>query len=88
MGLYTEEEVLARCSSSGNREQHMILIKPFFKLVGDNKIPVAQIFANRYTEDDLYFDIPDAEETAEEKTDDEDDTETDSGSSMDWLNNL
>lgn len=88
MGIYTEEEALARCSSSGNREQHMILTKPFIKLVGDDKIPVMQIFANRYTEDDLYFDIPDAEDSVEKDTDDEDDTETDSGSSMDWLNNL
>lgn len=88
MGIYTEEEALARCSSSGNREQHMILTKPFIKLVGDDKIPVMQIFANRYTEDNLYFDIPDVEETTEEEIDDEDDTETDSGSSMDWLKNL
>lgn len=66
----------------------MILTKPFIKLVGDDKIPVMQIFANRYTEDDLYFDIPDVENNAEEDIDDEDDTETDSGSSMDWLNNL
>lgn len=88
MGIYTEEEALARCSSSGNREQHMILTKPLIKLVGDDKIPVMQIFANRYTEDDLYFDIPDAEDNVKEDIDDEDDTETDSGSSMDWLNNL
>ena len=88
MGIYTEEEALARCSSSGNREQHMILTKPFIKKVGDDKIPVMQIFANRYTEDDLYFDIPDTEDNAEEDIDDEDDTETDSGSSMDWINNL
>lgn len=94
MGIYTEEEALARCSSSGNREQHMILTKPFIKLVGDDKTPVMQIFANRYTEDDLYFDIPDVEDNAEENDnakediDNEDDTETDSSSSMDWLNNL
>lgn len=88
MGIYTEEEALARCSSSGNREQHMILTKPFIKLVGDDKIPVMQIFANRYTEDDLYFDIPDAEDNTEEDINNEDDTETDSASSMDWLNNL
>ncbi len=61
MGVYTEEEALARCSSSGSRERRMLLRKPYIKLVGDDKVPVIQKFEERYTEEDLIFDLGDDE---------------------------
>ena len=86
MGLYTEEEALARCSSNGNREQRMVLVRPTVKLVGEEKIPVIQKFEERYTEDELVLDCFNANNDA-----DEDDEETKSESSdnvMSWLDNL
>lgn len=84
-GVYTEEEALARCSTSGAREQHMILTKPYIRMI-DGK-PVLQRFDGKYTEDDLRFDLPDDDE-------DEDDGVApwngadDTGDAMDWLNAL
>lgn len=55
-GIYTKEEALQKCSSSGNKQQRMVLRKPVTRLVGEEKMPVLQIFPERYTEDDLYLD--------------------------------
>ena len=54
--LYTEEEVLARCTANGNKERRMVLKKPMIKLVGEDKVPVIQMFPERYMEDDLVLD--------------------------------
>ncbi|MBQ9657243.1 MAG: hypothetical protein IJV31_00570 [Clostridia bacterium] len=64
-GIFTEEEALVRCSSNGNREQRMVLTKPFIRLVGDEKMPVPQIFAEKYTEEDLIFDFNDDSQEVE-----------------------
>ena len=90
MGVYTEEEALAKCTANGSRERRMVLKKPQIKLVGDDKTPVIQKFEERYTEEDLVLDY--LFNNKNDNTDDEApfDTEEESGTdnSMDWLNNL
>lgn len=83
MGLYSEEEALAKCSASGSRERRMILQKPVIKLVGDDKTPVVQIFDDKYEEDELVIDAGSDEDvpfdTDEKSSDDSD---------MSWLDSL
>lgn len=74
LGLYTEEEALAKCSASGSRERRMVLLKPHIKLVGEEKTPILQKFDERYTEDELAINI---------SNDDGDDAESDNESSSD-----
>ena len=83
LGLYSEEEALAACSSGGSRERRMILRKPITKMVGDegDKVPVLQKFENRYDEDDLIVD------TGEEEVPFDED-ESSSDDSMSWLEDL
>ena len=92
MGVYTEEEALAKCTANGGRERRMVLKKPQIKLVGDDKVPVIQKFEERYTDDDLYLDyLYKNNDTAEHPAGNDDeppfDTE-ESGSDLDWLNNI
>lgn len=87
MGVYTEEEACAKCTANGNRERRMVLRKPMIKLVGEDKTPVIQLFHDRFTEDDLYLDY--LHKNNEANSDDaEEETSSDSDSSMDWLNSL
>lgn len=83
MGLYSEEEALAKCSASGSRERRMILQKPVIKLVGEDKTPVVQIFDDKYEEDELVIDTGSDEDvpfdTDEKSSDDSD---------MSWLDSL
>ena len=91
LGLYSEEEALARCSSNGSKEQRMILRKPFIRLVGEEKTPVLQKFEERYTEDDLYLDyLYEAEKQAERDGENVDTSNTESASASDlsWLDAL
>ena len=90
MGVYTEEEALAKCTANGNKERRMVLKKPMIKLVGDDKTPVIQRFEERYTEDDLVLDYL---YNKESKSDDDTppfdtEEETDADDSMSWLNSL
>lgn len=93
MGVYTEEEALAKCTANGSRERRMVLKKPQIKLVGDDKVPVVQKFEERFTEDDLYLDYLYKKNNVEAPVDDDeppfdtDETESDAGD-MDWLKNL
>lgn len=85
-GVFTEEEALVKCSSNGNREQRMVIRKPMIRLVGDDKQPVAQIFPEKFSEEDLVFDFNNSQEveTAESGT-----TATVATSDdMSWLDNL
>lgn len=99
INVYTEEEALARCSSNGNKEQRMVLRKPFTKLVGEEKVPVLQVFKEKYTEDDLTLDylanVPDTDEEDHTATETETETDTDTSNTestdaddMSWLDNL
>lgn len=87
MGVYTEEEACAKCTANGNRERRMVLKKPYIKLVGEEKKPVIQVFAERYDEDDLYLDYV-FKNKAANNAEAEEEEESGSDSSMDWLNNL
>lgn len=86
MGIYDEEEALAKCSANGSRERRMVLKKPMIKLVGDDKIPTLQKFDERYTEDDLVLDCMNAKDDGDSLIDDVDGDSSDD--SMDWLNDL
>lgn len=88
MGVYTEEEACAKCTANGNRERRMVLRKPYIKLVGDDKKPVIQVFAERYDEDDLYLDYLFKNKTSDNKPPFDTDEESGSDSSMDWLSKL
>ena len=87
MGLYTEEDALAKCTANGSRERRMVLRKPMIRLVGEDKIPVVQKFEERYKEEDLVLDY-----LYDNKSDDDeplfgaiDESDDDS---MSWLANL
>ena len=86
MGIYDEEEALAKCSANGSRERRMVLKKPMIKLVGDDKIPTLQKFDERYTEEDLVLDCMKAKDDGDSLIDDVDGDSSDD--SMDWLNDL
>ena len=91
IGVYTEEEALARCSTNGNREQRMVLRKPITRLVGEEKIPTLQVFKEKYDEDELVLDYLSESQPTNDTDDDEvetDDTTTESTDSLDWLKNL
>lgn len=88
-GVYTEEEALARCSSTGSREQRMVLRRPLIRLVGEDKTPIPQIFPEKYTEDDLFFEgaVPEDNDDDEE-IDTSSTTSTEVDGDMSWLDNL
>ena len=101
MGIYTEEEALARCSTNGSKERRMILTKPYIKMVGDDddKHPVIQRTDEKYSADDLLLEClvakeededieaDDADIDAEETVDDVE-TSDDAASDDDWLSML
>ena len=84
MGVYTEEEILAKYTSNGSRERRMVLKKPMIKLVGEDKIPVVQKFEEKYNEEDLILDYVHKGNEVEEESD----VDNSDDSSMDWLNAL
>lgn len=88
IGVYSEEEALAKCTVNGGKERRMVLRKPLIRLVGDEKVPVVQKFEERYEEDDLYIDL--GEEAEEPPFDVKDETVTESvdASNLDWLSQL
>lgn len=85
-GVFTEEEALVKCSSNGNREQRMVIRKPMIRLVGDDKQPVAQIFPEKYTEEDLVFDFNNSQEV--EKAESGTTATVATSDDMSWLDNL
>lgn len=92
-GVYTEEEACAKCTANGSKERRMVLVKPQIKLTGDDKIPVIQMFPERYTEEDLVLDYLYDDKKSDTKNDKapfdtEEEGESEADSSMDWLANL
>ena len=83
LGLYTEEEALAKCSASGSRERRMVLLKPHIKLVGEEKTPILQKFDEKYDESDLIIDTG-SDEDAPFDTDEKSSDDSD----MSWLDSL
>ena len=90
MGVYSKEEALAKCTANGSRERRMVLKKPSIKLVGDDKVPVIQVFSERYDEDDLVLDYLYKEKSKSDSDNPpfDSDNESDGDSNMDWLNQL
>lgn len=90
MGVYTEEEALAKCTANGSREKRMVLKKPYIKLVGDDdkKMPVVQVFHERYTEDDLYLDYLYENKSVNDKPPFDTDEESGESADLDWLSKL
>ena len=74
LGLYTEEEALAKCTVGGSKERRMILRKPVIKMIdGANegeKVPQIQRFEEVFTEEDMLLDC-----LTEKESDEEDDTD-------------
>lgn len=88
MGVYTEEEALAKCTANGSRERRMVLKKPMIKLVGEEKTPVLQKFEEKYKEDDLILDYLYKDNGSKDDELPFDVEESSADDSMDWLNSL
>lgn len=97
IGVYTEEEALAKCSENGSRERRMLILKPAIRMVGEEgeKKPVVQRVDEKFSEDDLIMDCLSPKDEDEDEADNEDDVEetveaeeTTSDDSDDWLNAL
>lgn len=86
MGVYTEEEALAKCTANGSRERRMVLTKPMIKLVGEDKVPVLQKFEEKYEEDDLILDYLYSDNNDDEEPPFE--VDENEGSDLDWLSKL
>lgn len=103
-GLMTKEEALAKCATGGNREQRMVLISPSIKPAqNENELPSVQIFADRYSDDDIELSIIQEEreeindmsnvmsapEDSDDDSDSDDETKDDTvDDDMSWLDNL
>jgi hypothetical protein len=74
LGLYTEEEALAKCTVGGSKERRMILKKPAIKMVGDDedKVPQIQRFEEAFTEEDMQLECLIPKETDEEEEEPDD----------------
>ena len=96
MGVYSEEEALAKCSENGSRERRMIITKPVIRMVGEEgeKQAVIQRTDEKFAEEDLIMDCLSPKETEEEEeadveVDDIVDSDESAGTSDDdWLNAL
>ena len=92
IGVYSKEEALEKCTANGSRERRMLLKKPYIKLTSNDKIPVIQVFDDKYTEDELVIDIGDSEEDEEELPFDEDkssgESSDDGDNALSWLDEL
>ena len=86
--VYTEEEVLARCTANGSRERRMVLKKPQIKLVGDDKTPVIQKFEERYEEEDPILDYLHEDNKSDDEAPFDTEEETEHGADLDWLSAL
>lgn len=87
IGVYSEEEALAKCSSNGSRERRMVLKKPLIKLVGEDKTPVVQVITEKYSEEDLILDCMNADGGDDAQFEEDVDNASD-GDDMSWLDNL
>lgn len=93
MGIYSEEEALAKCSENGSRERKMLLRKPVIRMVGEEgeKRPVIQRTDEKFEEEDLILDCltPIDEDEDEEVPFEEEVEETEeSDDDSDWLSAL
>lgn len=89
IGAYTKEEALSKCTENKSKDKKMYITKPDFIMEGDegSKQPKIMKFENAYTEEDLIFEIAQAEENDTEVSE-SNVTSQSSSSDMDWLKNL
>ena len=95
IGVFTEEEALAKCSENGSRERRMLITKPYTKKVGDedNKTTALVYTLEKYSAEDLIFDFLTPKNVDEDEEDadianDEDVEDTTSDDTDDWLSAL
>lgn len=95
IGVYTEEDAIKECSTGGNTERRMVLIKPQLKAVknGDEESRVPQIFKDRFTQEELILDCMTAANDSDDDDDDlpwDDDNQSSvsADDDMDWLNSV
>ena len=95
LGIYSEEEALAKCSENGSRERRMLILKPAIRMVGDEgeKKPVIQRIDEKFSEDDLIMDCLSPKEAEEDEIPFEEETdidveETTTDDDSDWLSAL
>lgn len=99
IGVYSEEEALAKCSVNSGRERRMVIRKPLIKMVENKngeKTPVMQMFERKYEDEDLVLDFMYTTNNDEDEEDDtapfeteETETNTDTSSDDDsWLDFL
>ena len=102
IGCYTEEEALKLCATNGKNEKRMVLIKPYIrKRYNDDGTTtnIIQRFEERYADEDLYIDIPEMADNANEVADKtnfdniidsskSDDKAEDSENDMSWLDEI
>ena len=92
IGVFSEEEALAKCSESGSRERRMLITKPYTKKVGDddNKTTAIVYTPEKYGAEDLVFDFltPKNVDEDEDIVEDTDVEETVSDDDSDWLSAL
>ena len=102
IGCYTEEEALKLCATNGKNEKRMVLIKPYIrKRYNDDSTTtnIIQRFEERYADEDLYIDIPEMADNANEVADKtnfdniidsskSDDKAEDSENDMSWLDEI
>lgn len=86
IGVFSEEEACAKCTANGSKQRRMVFTAPYIKFVGEEKVPVASIYPERYTEEDLILDCMNKEDDDNPSFDTEEEADTDN--SMDWLNSL
>lgn len=94
-GWMPEEEALADCVVSGNKERRMVLIRPDIRIVksnvDDTKVPVLQKFEDAYTEEEIitldHLDIPEPAKVEIASTQ-SNNTVTEAASDNSWLDLL
>lgn len=86
--VYTEEEALEACASNNKKPRRMVLKKPQIKLVGEEKVPVLQVFPEKYKEEDLILDYIYKSNSSVDEAPFSEDTSNDSDSDLDWLSKL
>ena len=79
MGLYTEEEALAKCSVNGGRDRRMFILKPMIKMVGkdEEKVPEIQRIDEKFKSETLIMECLSPKDKDEDEDEDVDDVDTD-----------
>ena len=90
LGIYTEEQALARCATNGNREQRMVLKSPVIRNTedGDKVTSFVQRYEEKYTEEDLILDYLYENDLNNDVVENENVEISDTDDVDDWLSKL